>query len=86
MLPVVPVNIDDCEVADVFGLTHAPDASQYCVPLPPGGQVTTCEFLLLLPVIGVPPLTVIEGATTPPAKAACPATLMPECPAHDTQY
>ena len=46
----------------VGGVTHAPAASQYCVVVPPVGQVTTCELALLLEVQGVPPFSVIDAA------------------------
>ena len=39
-----------CEYAAIvppLGVTHAPAASQYCVVVPPVGQVTTCELALL---------------------------------------
>ena len=49
------------DTPEAAGLTHTPDASHNCVPVPPVGQVTTCELALLELVQGVPPFRVIEA-------------------------
>jgi len=54
---------------------HAPSAPQYCVDVPPGGQVTICEFALLWLVIGVPLLSVSDGAEIDVPTATLPGNV-----------
>ena len=47
------------------GVVQEPLAAQYWIPMPPGPQVTTCEFALLEDVQAVPPFSVKDGADNP---------------------